>query len=335
MSPRVTIRDVAQEAGVSVTTVSQALNSPEGSRVSRKTREHVKDVAARLGYRANPSARALRTRRTDTIALVGRDLVTTEFLGGLIRGAQEEVRRHGGILIVADTGDDGEGVVRTLRDHQVDGVILGAFYHQEIAVPAALEGLPTVVVNAYTQDPGYSWVVPAEVRGGRDAAEVLLAAGHRRVAMIGNHDDIPAAHGRRQGFEARCREAGVEPVVIEAVPSAEAAREAAAALLSGPDRPTGVFAFSDAMAIGVYFAAAALGLRIPEDLSVVGFDAMRLIDSSLSPALTSVALPHAEMAAWAVERLYEVMAPGEHEPRHARLVGRVVEGASVAAPARA
>lgn len=335
MSPRVTTRDVAHEAGVSVTTVSQALNSPEGSRVSETTREHVKDVAARLGYRANTSARALRTRRTDTIALVGRDLVTTEFLGGLIRGAQEEVRRHGGILIVADTGDDGEGVVRTLRDHQVDGVILGAFYHQQIDVPAALEGVPTVVVNAFTQDPDSSWVVPDEVRGGRDAAEVLLAAGHRRVAMIGNRDDIPAAHGRRQGFEARCREAGVEPVVIEIEPTAEAARIATTGLLTGPDRPTGLFAFNDAMAIGVYFAASALGLRIPEDLSVVGFDAMRLIDVSLSPVLTSVALPHAEMAAWAVERLYEVMTPGGHERRHERLVGRVVEGASVAAPARA
>ena len=89
---RVTIRDVAREAGVSVTTVSQALNRPEGSRVAEGTRRTVREVARRLGYRANPSARALRTSRTDTIALIGRDLVTTEFLGGLIRGAQEEVR---------------------------------------------------------------------------------------------------------------------------------------------------------------------------------------------------------------------------------------------------
>ena len=80
---------------------------------------------------------------------------------------------------------------------------------------------------------------------------------------------------------------------------------AALALLSGPERPTGIFCFSDTMAIGMYFAAAALGLRIPQDVSVIGFDAMPLIDRSLTPPLTSVALPHAEMAAWAVERLYE------------------------------
>mgnify|MGYP000848530773 FL=1 len=338
---RVTIKDVAREAGVSVTTVSQALNKPEGSRVAEATRVNVCAVAERLGYRANPSARALRTSRTDTIALVGRDLVTTEFLGGLVRGAQDEARRHGGMLIVADTGDDGDNVIRHLRDHRVDGIILGAFYHQELTVPAAMRGLPTVLVNAFTREPGYSWVVPDEEAGGRSAAEVLLAAGHRRLAMIGNHDDIPASRGRRAGFTARCREARVDPVVRECAPDAVSAREQAMLLLSGPDRPTGVFCFSDVMAIGVYFAAAGLGLRIPEDLSVVGFDAMGLIDRSLNPDLTSVALPHAEMAAWAVERLYEQLetpgaqgaeAPGRVPVRCERLFGRVVDGGSVAPP---
>ena len=144
--------------------------------------------------------------------------------------------------------------------------------------------------------------------------------------------------------------------------SAEATREAALALLSGPERPTGVFCFSDTMAIGMYFAAAALGLRIPQDVSVIGFDAMPLIDRSLTPPLTSVALPHAEMAAWAVERLYEQLegaggagggggaaggaggaiggaagaaggGGGTAAPlRHERIVGRVVEAGSVAAP---
>lgn len=359
---RVTIRDVAREAGVSVTTVSQALNRPEGSRVAEGTRRTVREVARRLGYRANPSARALRTSRTDTIALIGRDLVTTEFLGGLIRGAQEEVRRHDGLLIVADTGDDGDAVVRTLRDRRVDGIILGAYYHQELSVPRALHGVPTVLVNAFTTEAGYSWVVPDEQAGGRAAAEVLLAAGHRRVAMIGNRDDIPAASGRRRGFGERCLRSGVEPVIVDCAPTAEATREAALVLLSGPERPTGVFCFSDTMAIGMYFAAAALGLRIPQDVSVIGFDAMPLIDRSLTPPLTSVALPHAEMAAWAVERLYEQLegaggagggggaaggaggaiggaagaaggGGGTAAPlRHERIVGRVVEAGSVAAP---
>ena len=351
---RVTIRDVAREAGVSVTTVSQALNRPEGSRVAEKTRRTVREVARRLGYRADPSARALRTSRTDTIALIGRDLVTTEFLGGLIRGAQEEVCRHDGLLIVADTGDDGDAVVRTLRDRRVDGIILGAYYHQEILVPRALHGVPTVLVNAFTTEAGYSWVVPDEQAGGRAAAEVLLAAGHRRVAMIGNRDDIPAARGRRRGFGERCWRSGVEPVIVDCAPTAEATRSAALELLSGPERPTGVFCFSDTMAIGMYFAAAALGLRIPRDVSVVGFDAMPLIDRSLTPPLTSVALPHAEMAAWAVERLYEQLedagraagrggagsASGAVDGgggtavllRHERIVGRVIEAGSVAAP---
>ncbi|MBM6978261.1 MAG: LacI family DNA-binding transcriptional regulator [Actinomyces succiniciruminis] len=331
---RVTIKDVAREAGVSVTTVSHALNNPEGSRVSEETRTHVKSVAAALGYRANPSARALRTRRTDTIALVGRQLATTEHLGRMVLGAQDAVRAHGGLLIVADTADDEDGVIATLMDHQVDGVILGALYHQEVTVPSALAGVPTVVVNAFTADARYSWVVPDEVAGGRAAAETLLASGHRRVAMINNRDDIPAAHGRAQGFVARCRASGIEPVVAACMPTGRAAHDAAIRLLDAPpaQRPTGVFCFADAMAMGVYAAAAELGLRIPQDLSVVGFDDMVLINESLSPPLTSIALPHAEMAAWAVERLYGLLDNPDAQPQNLRIVGRVVERESVTRP---
>lgn len=354
MSRRVTIKDVAREAGVSVTTVSQALNDPAGSRVATSTREHVHAVAQRLGYRASSAARALRTSRTDTIALIGHDLVTTEFLGRMLLGAQDEVRRRGGLLIVAETGEDEDAVVRTLIDHQVDGVILGAFYHQEVRVPDSLRGVPTVLVNAFTEDAAYSSVVPDEAAGGRMAAEVLLAAGHRHLVMIGNEDDIPAAHGRREGFLARCRQAGagVEAQVIECAPRARTAREVARSVLAGADRPvhgageghprvwggrrpTGVFAFSDVMVLGIYAAAADLGLHIPEDLSVVGFDDMALIDDSLAPPVTSVALPHGEMAGWAVQQLYALLdAPAGQRPVpvRQRLVGRVVERGSVAVP---
>ncbi|WP_136313244.1 MULTISPECIES: LacI family DNA-binding transcriptional regulator [Actinomyces] len=331
---RVTIKDVAREAGVSVTTVSHALNNPEGSRVSEETRTHVKSVATALGYRANPSARALRTRRTDTIALVGRQLATTEHLGRMVRGAQDAVRAHGGLLIVADTADDEDGVIDALIDHQVDGIILGALYHQEVTVPSALAGVPTVVVNAFTSDTRYSWVVPDEVAGGRAGAEVLLASGHRRVAMINNRDDIPAAHGRAEGFVARCRESGVEPVVAACGPSGRAAYDVALRLLDAPpaERPTGMFCFADSMAMGVYAAAAQAGVHVPQELSVVGFDDMVLINESLSPPLTSIALPHAEMAAWAVERLYELLDTPDAAAQNLRIVGRVVERGSVMRP---
>lgn len=332
-----TIKDVAREAGVSVTTVSHSLNRPEGARVSEETRAHVERVAAALGYRANISARALRTRRTDTIALIGRDLATTEHLGRMVRGAQEAARTRRGLLIVADTGDDENGVITTLLDHGVDGVILGALYHQELNVPAALRSLPTVLANAFTQDPAFSWVVPDEVAGGRAAAEVLLAAGHRRLAMINNEDDIPAARGRAEGFERRCLAAGVTPLILRSAPSAEATRSAVSALLSAaePQRPTAFFCFSDAMAMGLYAAAAEAGLRIGRDLSVVGFDDLALIGESLWPRLTSVALPHAEMAAWAVDRLFDLLDRRGGEPARAsslRIMGRVVERESVGRP---
>lgn len=337
MRNRATIKDVAREAGVSVTTVSHALNRPEGARVSEETRAHVERVAAALGYRANVSARALRTRRTDTIALIGRDLATTEHLGRMIRGAQDAVRTRGGLLIVADTGDSEDDVITVLLDHGVDGVILGAFYHQELNVPAALRSLPTVLVNAFTHEPAYSWVVPDEVAGGRAAAEVLLAAGHRRLVMINNEDDIPAARGRAEGFERRCVAAGIAPLIVRSAPTAQATCVAASALLAAPaeERPTAFFCFSDAMAMGLYAAAAEAGLRIGRDLSVVGFDDLALIGESLSPRLTSVALPHAEMAAWAVDRLFDLLDRRGGEPVGAsslRIMGRVVERESVGRP---
>ena len=340
MRGRVTIKDVAREAGVSVTTVSHSLNRPEGARVSEETRAHVETVAATLGYRANTAARALRTQRTNTIALIGRDLATTEHLGRMVRGAQDAVRSRGGLLIVADTGDDEDGVIATLLDHGVDGAILGAFYHQELHVPVGLRSMPTVLVNAFTQDPSYSWVVPDEVAGGRAAAEVLLAAGHRRLAMINNEDDIPASRGRAEGFRRRCGAAGVDPLIVQSAPSAQAACGVASALLAAPEgqRPTAFFCFSDAMAMGLYAASAAAGLRVGRDLSVVGFDDLALIGESLSPRLTSVALPHAEMAGWAVDRLFDLLDHGGDEPVAAqslRIMGRVVERESVGRPSTA
>lgn len=344
MAARVSIRDVAARAGVSATTVSHVLNRTPGTRTSAGTQERVRRAAEELGYSANAVARTLRTRRSDSVGFVGDEIATTPYAGELIAGAQEVIRAHDGVLLVTNTEYDAEleaREVRELLDREVDGVLYAAMYHRVVQVPQGLADVPVVVLNAEAAGSTHSWVTPDEVAGGRDAAGVLLDAGHRRLAMINDADDIPASHGRPAGFRAACAEAGrpaQDVVVVPSEPTTDAARRTATALLTGPDRPTGLFCFNDRMAMGAYLAAHALGLRVGVDVSVVGFDDMRILTEAIDPPLTSVALPHREMGAWAAQQLYQQISARDegHEPevRTVRLRGPVVHRASVGTPPR-
>jgi LacI family transcriptional regulator len=340
---RVTIRDVANEAGVSITTVSHVLNNVAGKRVHPDTRARVQETASRLGYAPNALARSLRTHRSGTIGLIGDEIATTPFAGRIILGVQDSVRAHDAVLLITTTGyerDVEEREIGELLRRQVDGVLYTAMYHRQVTVPTTLLGLPLVVLNAYT-DQDISWVVPDEVAGGWDATQVLVEAGHRRLAFLNDVDDIPARHGREEGFRTRAAAAGLsqaeDVVVVYATAEASGAHEVARPLLQTPHRPTGIFCFNDRMAMGVYRAAAELGLRIPEDLSVVGFDDQEYLADGLFPGLTTIALPHYEMGAWAGEQLFaRIEAPaGEPPPAQtAKFRGPVVSRDSVSSPPR-
>ncbi len=340
---RVTIKDVAADAGVSITTVSHVLNEVAGKRIAAETRGRVQESAARLGYAANPVARTLRTQRSQSVGFIGDEIATTPFAGRTILGAQDGIRARGAVLLVTNTGYDKDlerREIRALLDRRVDGVLYAAMYHRVLEVPTDLLGGPVVVVNARTEQSGISWVVPDEYAGGWDAAEVLLAAGHRRVAMVGNSDDIPASHLRADGFLARCAASGLavdDVTVVRCTPHPQHAFEATLGLLALDERPTGIFAFSDRMAMGVYRAAAVRGLVVPSDLSVVGFDNLEVVAEGIFPGLTTLTLPHYEMGAWAVEQLYaQIDSPdGADVPvRTAKLRCPVVHRESVTSPPR-
>jgi LacI family transcriptional regulator len=153
-------------------------------------------------------------------------------------------------------------------------------------------------------------VIPDEEGGARTAVEALLAAGHRRIGFLNNTDDVPATRQRLHAFRATLKEAGLDgdsaPVESE-VSEVHGGYAAARRMLSGDDRPTALFCYNDRMAMGAYRAAAELGLSIPGDLSVVGFDDQELIAANLHPGLTTVALPHYEMGAWATEHLIDAV----------------------------
>jgi LacI family transcriptional regulator len=311
MTTRVGIREVAKAAGVSVTTVSHALNDATSFRVKAETQQHIREVAKDLGYAPNRLASGLRNQRSQILGLVSDEITTTPFAGAMIRGAQDAAYERGYVVMVVNSGMDSALETREismLQQHQVDGVVYARMYHQNAQVPPQLEGLPTVLLDVVTEDESISSVVPDEVGAAETAVEALIQAGHTRIGMINNRDDIPATHGRKEGFLNALRRHGLEHNprhFVIGTAHTHGGREAALGLLSQPDRPTALFCFNDRVAMGVYQAATALGLRIPEDVSIVGVDNLEIIADSLWPGLTTVALPHYEMGRWAVNRILD------------------------------
>ncbi|MFB7653003.1 MULTISPECIES: LacI family DNA-binding transcriptional regulator [unclassified Streptomyces] len=317
MARRIGIKDVAAAAGVSTATVSHILNGVEGKRASVETRQRVLRAAEELGYAPNGLARGLRLRRSQTIGFVSDEIATTPHAGRMILGAQEAAAAEGMVLLLVNTGGDA-GLERTsiemLLQRQVDGVVYAAMYHQNVRVPASLGSTPTVLLDARAEDPVIPFVVPDEVQGGYAAVRELTDHGHRRIGVTVQTVDTPARQGRLEGYRRALAEAGIpfDPMLIAAetaVPfgttpgDVAAGYRAARGLLTARERPTALFCFNDRMAAGAYRAATELGLSVPGDVSVVGFDNQELVCEALYPALSTVQLPHYEMGARAVAQL--------------------------------
>lgn len=317
--PRPSIATVAAAAGVSPTTVSHALS---GSRAVRaETRDRVIRIAGELGYTPNRLASGLRLQRTGVVGLSSDRIATTPFAGRIVRGAQEAARERDVVLMVVDSEGDAEFEARQLRslvDHRVDGILLARMFHQEVHRPDALGTTPVVLVDAVPVD---GWRVPAIAPDEHEiavtAVQHLLAAGHRSIAFATTTDDAPASRGREAGFRAALADAGLDgnrALVERGTSDAIGGRAAGGRLLDRPtaERPTAVFCFNDQMAMGVYQAAAALGLDVPRDCSVLGVDDLEIVAAALVPALTTIALPHREMGRWGMSRLLDLIDGVDH-----------------------
>lgn len=309
------IKDVAVAAGVSATTVSHVLNEVPSARISTETRDKVRSVAEQLGYGPNRLAQALRTRRTGILGLVSEDIATTPHAGRIILGAEEAAKARGYNLMVINTSgaaslESRQGDVEALLNRRVDGILYAARYHRSVELPATLGSVPTVLVGSVASGGKFTAVIPDEEGGARAAVGALLEAGHTRVGFINTTDDGPASRQRLRGFRAALTAAGLDggaaPVESD-VAEVRGGYEAARQILARPDRPTGLFCYNDRMAMGAYRAAAEAGLIIPADLSIVGFEDHELIAANLYPGLTTAALPHYEMGAWAAAHLIDAI----------------------------
>jgi LacI family transcriptional regulator len=334
----VRLADVAAAAGVSPSTASRVLSEAAEWSVSPRTRARVLAVATELGYGAE---RAAGIRRTGTIGLIGEGLAAAPILAGIVLGAQEAVNRRGDVLLIMavseflDGAGDGRSKITSLLDGHVDGVLFVAPSHRHVKLPVELDGHPVVVLNGRSDDAGTSWVTPAEEAGGWDAAAALISVGHTRLAYLNSDDGNVAAEQRARGFRERAGVAGLDEssvTVVHARPSVVGGYEAACELLASADRPTALACFDVRTAMGVYRAAAELGLSVPGELSVIAFDDDDYLAQSLHPALTTLALPSRAMATWAVEHLYSRMGDPTVEAATASLRCPLVTRDSVAPP---
>lgn len=309
MEKRATMLDVGELAGVSQATVSLVLNGVPNARVSKTTRRRVLDAAETLGYRRG-KAHAVPEGRKRVIGLFIDEVTTTPFATQFIEGARDEAALQDVTVATFCTRLDPaleQAAIDLLVSQKTIGVIYTSLITKQVVVPAAFAQLPLVLLNCHERKQRYPTVVPGDIVGGYSATTALLKAGHRRIAHLAGESFLEASVDRKQGFRKAMADWNVpvdETLVSLGGWTLRHGRERALALLSRPDRPTAVFCFNDRMAIGCYEAARSLGLAIPGDLSIMGFDDEDL-SGFLDPALSTMVLPHDEMARWAVGQLLD------------------------------
>ncbi|WP_240231977.1 LacI family DNA-binding transcriptional regulator [Devosia lacusdianchii] len=309
MEKRATMLEVGELAGVSQATVSLVLNGVPNARVSKATRRRVLDAAETLGYRRG-KAHPVPEGRKRVIGLFIDEVSTTPFAAQFIEGARDEAALQDVSVATFCTRSDPaleQAAIDLLVSQKTIGLIYTSLITRQVIVPDMFAELPLVLLNCYERKLRYPSVVPGDIAGGYVATEALLRAGHRRIAHLAGESFIEASVDREKGFRQAMTDWQVE--VDETLVSLGGwtlrhGRERALALLSLPHRPTAVFCFNDRMAIGCYQAAQSLGLRIPQDVSIMGFDDEDL-SGFLDPGLSTMVLPHDEMARWAVAQLLD------------------------------
>jgi LacI family transcriptional regulator len=329
-----TIRDIAELAGVSIATVSRAVNG-RGD-VSEGTRELVQRIAREHGYTASRDARGLSTGRTGLIGLT-LPVIHPTYFSAIVASVAEALDEHDMRIVLCPTQhqhDREVSLIERLMHGTTDGAILVLPAESGSELRALVrQGYRCVVVDPSEHpDDDIPAVSAAHSAGADQAVRHLLDLGHRRIAAITGPRGRMATDERLRGYYAAMAGAGVLPeaeLVAESDFQVEGGFAAAARLLALRDRPTAIFAFNDPLAIGAMRAAAARGLRVPEDISIVGFDDTNEAQF-VTPALTTVRQPLAEMGRMAVSLLIRLLEDQTPEVVHVELATKLVVRSSTA-----
>ena len=330
----VSIKDIARAAGVSHSTVSRALRG--SPLITAQTREMIQQKASEMGYQASAIARSLVTQRTLTIGVVVTS-IADPFNGGVVSGIEEVANRHGYSVILANSQTDPDREVRVVRGFQerrVDGVLVtasrvGALY---LSVMSEMR-VPVVLIN--NQHPGeFLHAVAIEnVEAAQTATKHLIDLGHRSIGYIGDHSGYQSELERMAGYRQALFASGIafrSELVCAGDGGAEQGTLAMRQLLTSGAGPTAVFCYNDRTAMGALQAAVELGIRVPEELSIVGFDDL-FFAPYLRPALTTIRQPKEEMGRQAMRLLLSLFA-GETSPRTIHVQGELIVRASTGPP---
>ncbi len=306
-----TLDEVARLAGVSRATASRAING--GNRVSPRSQAAVDQAVRALGYSPNPAARSLVTRRTDSVGLVVPEpderVFSDPFFARTLRGvtrvlAERDLQL---VLLLTRPGEEEARMLRYLRNRHIDGALVVSHHRSDsLADHLAALDLPCAFVGRpWTSADKVAYVDTDNFAGEREATQVLIDRGCRRIATIAGPDDMSAGADRLEGWRAALRDAGLADDAVEHGDFTEVGGERAArALLERHPDLDGIVAASDLMAAGALRVLAAAGRRVPDDIALVGYDDLGVAER-MDPPLTTVRNPIAEMAEQATRLLLE------------------------------
>lgn len=331
---RPTMMDVARRAGVSQATVSLILNGSQGARFSAGTRSRVKRAAEELGYRFVRRGNRRGAAERTVIGFVADELTTDPWTALAFEGARERAIEYG--YVVCLTVGRGDADAELLALEQISGrpplgIIYGTVLTRRVQPPAPFLKHACVLVNCYDGDRRIPSVVPGDLVGGRVATDRLIRAGRRRIAMINGQQGLDASRDRLKGYRQALasHDMGFEPDLVRPGNWEPTSGYAMTRDLMTLDRPPdAIFCANDPMALGCYDALRELGLRIPQDVSVIGFDD-REIAQSMRPPLTTLELPQREMGAIAAGFLIDAAGGLVSRPTQIKVECPLVERASV------
>lgn len=333
-----TIRDVAKLAGVSISTVSLALN--ETGPVSLETYQKIWAAAQEVGYAPNPLAQSLKSGRSRMIGMIVGD-ISNPFFGRLLREVERVAIANNHLVIVSDSDgnpDHERAIMDHLSNQRVAGLILSPLGRDEAYIQHLRElRMPLVMIDQKLEGVAADFVASDNILASAMLTEHLIRFGHRRIAHIAGIDGLWTAEKRKQGFRDTMRSAGIEPdesLIVDGQYKGEAGYAQAMRLLTRADRPTAIVAANNVMALGALQAMNDLGFRCPEDISLTSIDDVPW-GNVIKPRITMVVQPVDDMARiaaeWLIERI-NARDGREIPPREEILIPKLVVGQSCGAP---
>jgi LacI family transcriptional regulator len=337
---RAALRDVAAAAGVHPSTASRALNPGTRGRVNAATAARILEAAQLVGYQPNSLARGLRTSRTFTIGMLIPD-ITNPLFPPIVKGIEDRLSQDGYTLVLANTNYDLEretAIATAMVGRQIDGLVVATARRSYPLVHDLLAaGMKVVLVNRTMEHAPVAAVMGDEHVGIGLAVSHLASLGHRDLAYVGGDADASTGLGRYEAFVAKLRAEGL-PLDANLVAHADRFHEepgaaAFAELLDRGARFTAVVAANDRLALGCYDVLHERGLRIPEDVSVIGYNDIQFADK-FAPPLTTVRIPQYQIGVKAAQLMLEAITDGDAPALTIRMTPTLVVRASTAPPAR-